>query len=98
MDEKALKTEMRLYVIEVFVANLFAMHCLQTEPNAPLAAFEAIKNQMLEGAQRLTIPGDAVVSALLSGEIEDAVAHLAGLVSEQISGTLKYAGGKKGGV
>jgi hypothetical protein len=97
MDEKALKIEMRLYAIEVFVANLFAMHLLQTESNAPLAAFEAMKTQMLDGARKLTIPdADPPVSALLSGEIEDAVAHLANLVNEQISWTLQFHKRKKG--
>jgi hypothetical protein len=98
MDEKAIKAEMRLYVIEVFVANLFAMYCLQTEPSAPLAAFATMKNQLLDGARKLTIPDvDPGVSALLSEEIEDAVAHLATLVNEQISGTLQFCEGKKGG-
>ena len=90
MNEDAIKAEVRLYVLEVFVANLFALTCAQHAPSNPSGAFQEVQNQMLTGARGLTFPGiDPAASDLLSAEIEDAVSRLGAMVSEQIGVALR---------
>jgi len=88
MLEQAIKDEMRIYVIEYFVSNLFAVACLQTP--APLEFWEKGRDQMIAGAQKKTFPMvDAAMSDLYSAELESALVHLASMVSEQINVVLK---------
>jgi hypothetical protein len=91
VTEDEIKAEMRLYVIEYFVATLFATQCLAAAPADPLEAFAKVKKQMLEGAQKQTFAGlhDPAMSDLFSAELESAVAHLASLVDEQIGVVVK---------
>ena len=90
MTEEFIKAEVRLYVIEVFVANFFALTCAQLEPTAPAGLFGEIQKQMLTGARSLTFPDvDPAMSDMLSAEIEAAVSRLGAMVSEQISRGLR---------
>jgi hypothetical protein len=89
MDEDALKLEMRLYAVELFVVNILALHCLNTKP--PLETFEKTKEQMLTGARQQTFPrvGDPATSDLLSAELEDALRVILTMVKTQINAVLK---------
>jgi hypothetical protein len=87
VTEDEIKTEMRLYVLEVCLANLYALTVFANAPNAPKAAFEHMKQQMLAGARGQTFSGlrDPALSDLHSAELENAVARFASMVSEQIN-------------
>jgi hypothetical protein len=43
VNEAELKLEMRLYAVELFVANIVALHCLNTKK--PLESFEETKTK-----------------------------------------------------
>jgi hypothetical protein len=96
MTEEEIKSEMRLYAIEVYVSNLFAMSCLMTP--SPMEYAETVRRQMTAGARQRAFPevGDAALSDLLSAELEAAVTRLAGMASEQISVALRNRRGSTG--
>ena len=81
-DEQAIKSEMRLWALEVLVTNLLAMVC--TLDRDPGALLNQIRERMIEGAKSRTFPGyDAAMSDLLSAELESAVARLMDMGSAQ---------------
>jgi hypothetical protein len=91
MDEDAVRTEMRLYAIEIFVSNLFALSCLSSAPLAPLELCKKATDQMIGGARQRTFPQfDPAMSDFLSGELEAAVTHLASMAGSQISAALEH--------
>jgi hypothetical protein len=89
MLEQSVKDEMRLYVMEYFVASLWAMSALQTP--SPEVFWKRTKEQIIAGAQRTTFPklADPAMSDLLSAELESAATHLASMVDAQIDLVLK---------
>jgi len=89
VNEAELKLEMRLYAVELFVANIVALHCLNTKK--PLESFEETKNQMLSGARQQTFPnaGDPATSDLYSAELEHALDVMLTLVKIQVDAVLK---------
>lgn len=91
-SEQEIKTEVRLYAIEIFVANLLSISCLST--SAPKAVIDQMRLQLRQGANKPLIGLDAAMSDMISAELESAVDRLAGMASEQIDSTLKHAQGK----
>jgi hypothetical protein len=84
MEEQQIKTEMRLWALEVLVCNLFALNLSQTDN--PLELLGMIQAQMIAGARQKAFPGfDAAHSDHLSAELEGAVDRLLGMANEQIS-------------
>jgi len=83
MDESEIKAEVRLWALEVLVANSFAMLCaLDPAPDDLLAK---IHQQMIEGARKKTFPGlHAAQSDVISSELEAAVDRLLGMVGMQM--------------
>jgi hypothetical protein len=89
MDEAAIKSEMRIWALEVLTSNLFTM-LLMLDPN-PGALYQRIRHQMIEGTKRRTFGSatDAASSDLFSAELEAAVTRLMDMTREQmrIAGT-----------
>src|SRR6266481_5564414 len=72
MDEAEVKLQMRLWALEVFVANAFAMLCAQ-DPD-PDDLLGKINRQMIEGSKRQSFPGfDPAESDVLASDFEAAV-------------------------
>jgi hypothetical protein len=90
MNEKAIKAEMRLYVVESFVSTLVALECLKIDHKRPLQVFQGLQKQIIESARRQTFPQlDPAKSDLFSAELEDAASRLAAMVGDQIASILK---------
>jgi hypothetical protein len=91
MDKKEIELEARIHALEIFAANQLSISCL-TSGLDPAKMLETIKKQLSEGAKKLTFPGhDPATSDLLAAELEDALALLATMASEQINHVLKYS-------
>jgi hypothetical protein len=86
VTESEVKAEMRLYILEVFLANILAINCCAAEPSDPKGAFAKAKEQMIGAAQTQSFPGlaDAALSDLYAAELESAVTRIASMVDEQI--------------
>ena len=86
MNEKAIKAQMRLYVIEHFITTCFAALCAQANPSDPLGAFERWEKTMIEAARKTTLPrlDDPAMSYLYSAELEAAVARLLALAKQKL--------------
>ena len=70
-DERAIKTEMRLWALEVLVCDVVAV--ILASDSAPQELLERTRRQMIEGARRRTFDGlDAAQSDLFSAELEAA--------------------------
>jgi hypothetical protein len=83
MNEAEIKREMRLWSIEVLVANLLAMLC-ELDPT-PVDLFVKIRDQMIEGARKQAFPDlDPAESDVLSGELEAAVSRLVEMAGTKI--------------
>ena len=79
LNEKAIKAQMRLFVIEHFITTYFAALCAQANPSDPLEGFERWEKAMIEGARKTTLPRfDPAQSDLYSAELEAAVARSVG--------------------
>jgi hypothetical protein len=88
MTEQEIKDEMRLWALEVLVANAFSMLVALDED--PHSFFRLVKKQMIDGAKQRTFSGvDAATSDLYSAELEGAVTRLMDMVSSQIAIGLK---------
>jgi hypothetical protein len=86
LNEKSIKAEIRLYVIEFFVVTLFASLCVQNDPSEPLKALDRAKKALIEGARKQTFRRfDPAMSDLLSAELEAAVTRLLAMTSEKIN-------------
>jgi len=83
MNEDEAKLNMRLYALELLVANVFAMLCtLDPLPDDFLAR---IQKQMIKAAQKQGFPGfDPAESDFLSAELEAALSRLLGMAGSQI--------------
>jgi hypothetical protein len=83
MDESEVKAEMRLWALEVLVANAFAMLCA-LDPS-PDDLFAKIRRQMIESSKKQTFRGfDAGESDVLSSEFEAAISRLLEMVATQM--------------
>jgi alkylation response protein AidB-like acyl-CoA dehydrogenase len=81
MNEDAIKTEMRLWALEVLVCNLIAIVCLSDR--APAELLSRTRERIVAGARTRTFPGvDAAISDLY---VEAAVARLMDMVAAQMS-------------
>jgi hypothetical protein len=88
MSEDDIKDEMRLWAIEVALANLYVMVCA-LDPN-PVSLFDQIQKQMIAGAKKRTFPEvGAAMSDLYSAELENAVTRLTDMVRAQMRIGLK---------
>jgi hypothetical protein len=82
-DEGAIKTEVRLWALEMLVCSLVAV--ILDSDSAPQELLERTRQQMIEGARHLTFGGlDAAQSDLFSAELEAAVTRLMDMVAEQM--------------
>jgi hypothetical protein len=78
-----MQTEMRLWALEVFTVNVFALLCAAQKASRSL--IDEIGAQMIAGARAKTFPGyDAVQSDALSQELEAAVRRLVDMAKSQI--------------
>ncbi len=102
-SEHDLKLQMRLYAVEVLVANLLAAVCLQISDPANLIA--EIRRQIVKGARLRTLAGldDPAISDLFSAmsdvfvpELESSVERLMGMASSHINAALKAEEPKTG--
>jgi hypothetical protein len=91
MNEKEIKAEMRLYVMEYLVASLFAMKCLENGPGRAREAFAQAQKQMTEGARQQTFShlSDPALSDLYAAELEAAALRLSIMAGEQIDVVLR---------
>ena len=90
MDEKEIKLEMRLYAMELFIANLMAIGIVSSGEN-PAGVLQEMRNQMVQGARKLTFPGyEATESDLLSGELEVAVDKIWEMAGAQVNAVLRH--------
>lgn len=86
MNEQAIKTEARLYVLECFAASQLAMFVVEKAAADPLQAFAKVQEQLVASCRRQTFPGlNSALSDHLSGEIEIAALALAKSANEQIA-------------
>jgi hypothetical protein len=93
MDQKDINIEARLYALELFAANQLAISAM-TSGLDPQKLIETVRNQMSEGAKKLTFPDlDPAMSDVIASEIEQAVLLLVEMASAQIAHVLK--GGAK---
>jgi hypothetical protein len=89
MDESEIRSEMRLWALEVLSVNLLAMLCaLDPKPDD---LFEKIRAQIIDGARHRTFPTDASTSDLLSAELEDAVTRMMGMANSQMRASRPYS-------
>lgn len=96
MDQKEISLEARLYALELFAANQLAISALSS--GDPKRVIEAVRRQMAQGVQKLTLPqlNDPALSDLLASEIEDAVLLLVEMASGQIDHALASIQKKSG--
>ncbi len=84
MNETEIKAEMRLWTLEVVVANAFAMLCASLDPK-PEDLLKQIHDQMIEGAKKRTFSGvHPAMSDHYSAELQVAVDRLMGMVGTQM--------------
>lgn len=76
MDEKAFKSEMRLFALESLVTKMFAVMCT-FDPN-PGDIFKRMSKAMLDAAGQASFPGwgDPAKSDLTSAELENYMSRL----------------------
>jgi hypothetical protein len=88
MDETSLKNDVRLYALEVMVANLWAINLIGS--GHPQQFLEQIRHQMMNAARNATVPSaDPATSDLLAAELESALDRLLRMVDEQIGVVLR---------
>jgi hypothetical protein len=87
MDEEKIKKEIRLYVLEMFVSKLWALVLLSTAQHDPEALFAQVREQMLQGARKLTFPTlqNAAASDLVSAELEASAEAFLRMVETEIA-------------
>jgi hypothetical protein len=89
-EEESIKADVRLYIAEMFIVNLYAMTFLQIAPSDPLGVFQQVVDQMIQGTRQKTFPQlDPTMSDLISGELEVAANRFASMVTAQIDLVLK---------
>jgi hypothetical protein len=89
--EDKVKLHMRLYAIEIVVANsLAASVLLDPKITDPVQTIASIRGQMVHSASTHTFPDvDPAMSQLLSVELEDAVDRLMEMATGQINAVLQ---------
>jgi hypothetical protein len=93
MTEEQIKAEMRLWVLEVLVCQLFVLSFLQTED--PLGLATRAGEKMRVAARDRTFPQvDAAMSDLLSAKLESASTWLMGMGIRQITRVLERRQGR----
>lgn len=93
MDEKETKLEMKIYAIELFIANLMAKDLIISAED-PVLFLHEMQNQMIQGVKSLDFSQyDQSESDLISGELEAAVDRIWGMVSEQTNQVLRHRRG-----
>jgi hypothetical protein len=88
IDEKAIKAEIRLYVLESAVCQLWAT--LYEMTGDPAAAFEQKRAALIETARQLAFPSlDPAMSDLAAAEIEEAAERLLKMQQELVERALQ---------
>ncbi len=83
MNEAEIKREMRLWALEILVANLLAMLC-ELDPT-PMDLFVKIRAQMIESSKKQAFSDlEPAESDFLSAEFEAAVSRLMEMAGTQI--------------
>jgi len=90
MDEKQIKTEMRMRALEVVVTTLLALNCVQSTPDDPLGAFAKMREKLAEAASSWVFPDlDPTMSDHYAAELTEALNRLLDTASPQIAKMLE---------
>jgi hypothetical protein len=83
MTEAEIKSEMRLWALELVVANSFASICMMDAK--PDAVLKQVHDQMIRGAKKRTFSGvHPAMSDLFSSALETALDRLIGMAGVQM--------------